>query len=109
MKFKQVAFKIKDIKGKIDNGLINLDFLPEKYKQKQKVKDYNFTKFTSGIAEPSQPNSKSRTIAPYGVHVSEAGVSEDDVNPIKLDDKDIKFMNTTDSAVSYNNSSDKKS
>ena len=107
MKFKQAAFILKDIKGKMENGLINLDFMPEKYKQKQKVKDYNFTKFTSGITEQNVPSSKSRVISPYGMHKSSTNNTDDENNPIKLDDKDIKFMNTTDSAVNYNNSNNK--
>ena len=107
MKFKQAAFKIKDIKGKMENGLVTLDFLPEKYKQKQKVKDYNFTKFTSGITETNAPSSKSRIISPYGMHKSSTNNTDDENNPIKLDEKDVKFMNTSDSAVNYNTNSNK--
>lgn len=111
MKFKTCAFKIKDIKGKIVNGSVVLDFMDEKYKQKQKVKDYNFTKFTSGISEQDEPNTKVKLVSPYNLRgnkpVSES--ASDDGDPIKMDEADLKFTKNSDSAVNYNNNSDKKS
>ena len=37
LKFKAAAFRIKNLKGKNDNGQIKLDFLPAKYLQKQNI------------------------------------------------------------------------
>ena len=51
LKFKAAAFRIKNLKGKNDNGQIKLDFLPAKYLQKQVVKSYDFASFSNGIAE----------------------------------------------------------
>ena len=51
LKFKTAAFRIKNLKGKNDNGQVKLDFLPAKYLQKQNIKSYDFASFSNGIAE----------------------------------------------------------
>ena len=49
LKFKMIGYKTKDLKGKNVAGKAKVDFLESKYKEKQKIKTYNFSKFTSGI------------------------------------------------------------
>ncbi len=49
LKFKMIVYKTKDLKGKLVVGRAKVDFLESKYKEKQKIKTYNFTKFTNGI------------------------------------------------------------
>ena len=45
LKFKMVIYKTKDLKGKSLVGQAKLDFLETKYKEKQKIKTYNFERF----------------------------------------------------------------
>ena len=47
--FKTIVYKTKDLKGKQVVGKAKVDFLESKYKEKQKIKSYNFSKFTNGI------------------------------------------------------------
>lgn len=47
--FKTIVYKTKDLKGRMVVGKAQLDFLESKYKEKQKIKSYNFSKFTNGI------------------------------------------------------------
>ncbi len=47
--FKTVVYKTKDLQGKMTVGKAKVDFLESKYKEKQKIKKYNFSKFTNGI------------------------------------------------------------
>jgi len=49
LKFKMIAYKTKDTKGKMVVGKAKVDFLESKYKEKQTIKTYNFAKFTNGI------------------------------------------------------------
>ena len=49
LKFKSIVYKTKDLKGRNIAGKATVDFLESKYKEKQKIKFYNFTKFTNGI------------------------------------------------------------
>lgn len=50
LKFKFIIYKTKDLKGKNLVGQAKIDFLESRYKEKQKIKNYNFSKFTKGIA-----------------------------------------------------------
>ena len=54
LKSKQVIYKVKDLKGKSIVNKGKVDFMEAKYKEPQKVKTYDFSKFTSGIAEPEK-------------------------------------------------------
>ena len=58
--FKNLAFRTKDINGKWVCEIGKVDFMETKYKEQQKIKKFNFTKFTSGIttAEPETKNNK---------------------------------------------------
>lgn len=49
LKFKAILYKTRDLKGKMLVGAAKVDFLETKYKEKQNIKTYNFSKFTSGI------------------------------------------------------------
>lgn len=49
LKFKQIIYKTKDIKGKNLVGKAKVDFLETKYKETQVTKTYNFSKFSEGI------------------------------------------------------------
>jgi hypothetical protein len=55
--FKSLIFRTKDISGKWVTEVGKVDFLESKYKEQQKVKRFNFTKFTSGITT-NEPESK---------------------------------------------------
>lgn len=50
LKFKQIIYKTKDLKGKNIIGKAKLDYLDSKYKETQKIKKYNFAKFVQGIS-----------------------------------------------------------
>lgn len=56
LKFKQVIYKTKDLKGKNIVGKAKLDFLESRYKEKQKIKNYNFSKFVPGVSNNSEDN-----------------------------------------------------
>lgn len=79
LKFKKCMFKIKNVKGAIVNGTANLDFLPSKYKEKQEVKIYDFTKFTSGISS----NSTGKRINNFVKNHTNIVTDKNNVNPIR--------------------------
>ena len=56
LKFKQIIYKTKDLKGKNLVGKAKLDFLESRYKEPQKIKQYNFSKFVKGISNTSSNN-----------------------------------------------------
>ena len=100
LSFKKCMFKIRDLKGKIVNGTAKLDFLPARHKEKQKVKNYNFSKFSNGIAEGNNgkftiPNFKpSFTITRPKSEMQENG-------PIQLDTSNLNFgLDNKDAVIS---------
>ena len=114
LKFKEIIIKTKDIKGKNILGTSKVDFLEEKYKQKQKVKTYNFDKFTNGILnKESDPKkhkmafdltddakARAKMNLPYGY---------DDVDPVKDNNANLKYkFDNEDPIVNYNNKNNNK-
>ena len=102
LKFKAAAFRIKNLKGKNDNGQIKLDFLPTKYLQKQVVKSYDFASFSNGIAE-------SNNVINSNYNKTDTFTSEE--GPIKMNTSKLNFnFNSSDAIINKkgNNSSSKK-
>jgi len=60
LKFKQIIYKTKDLKGKNLVGKSKLDFLESKYKEPQKIKTYNFGKFSQGITSSDDDNNNDK-------------------------------------------------
>ena len=101
LKFKKCMYKLKNVKGGIVNGTANLDFLPSKYKEKQEIKYFNFSKFTSGISEEGS----SRSIMKKGILASNSNFEDDEngnVNPIQLDHSDLNFGINNNDAITFN-------
>lgn len=62
--FKTIVYKTKDLKGKMVVGKAKVDFLESKYKEKQKIKFYNFAKFTNGInINETTPKKKNSSVS----------------------------------------------
>lgn len=100
LKFKKCMYKIKNVKGGLENGTANLDFLPAKYKEKQDIKLYNFTKFTSGISEDKSNIRKRNNLLANNDHFSDD--SNGNINPIKMDDSDLTFDINNNDAITFN-------
>lgn len=94
-KFKECAYKTKNVKGKVLIGPGGVDFLESKYKEKQEDKTFNFYKFTNGIHEDSKkPHEPSINTSKRDSFVDD---SDDDFDPIQNDVADgYLFMNSTD-------------
>ena len=103
LKFKNCMYKLRDIKGKYINGTAKLDFLGSKYKEKQPIKEYNFAKFTSGIAEGETKKAKKTSLK--SVHFSD---DEFETDPIKIDTSNTNFLLDNDDAITYTFKKNKK-
>lgn len=100
LSFKKCMFKIRDLKGKIVNGTAKLDFLPSKYKEKQKVKHYNFVKFSDGISEGKNSKFNLSKFKPnYNPNQSN---DYEENGPIRLDTSNLNFGLNNDNAVMFN-------
>ena len=82
--FKSIVYKTKDLKGKMVVGKAKVDFLESKYKEKQKIKTYNFSKFTNGISI----NEKQKNSAQDDIDSETNPVNHTFSSNYKFDDED---------------------
>ena len=100
MKFKECAYKTKNVKGKTIIGGGKVDFLDSKYKAKQEDKSFNFYKFTNGIHDDTKkPHQPSINTSKKDSFVDD---SDDDFNPIQSDAADGNFFLNNSDGISFN-------
>ena len=99
LKFKRCMYKIRNLSGKIENGTAKVDFMPSKYKEKQKIKLYDFEKFSGGITPREEKRYSFDKFAK--TNLSNQHFSDDNDGPIKLDDSDLTFNINNDDAIVY--------
>ncbi len=97
LKGKQVIYKVKDLSGKsvVEKGKV--DFMESKYKEPQKVKMYDFTKYTAGItgSAKNKGNFSAATKSNDNYDVDR----EDD--PIRTDTSDSNFLFDNQEAIIF--------
>ena len=101
MKFKNCALKTKDLGGK--NLFIEgaVDFLESKYKEPKRLKTYDFSKYTNGIAQEEKP--KKEKFNPQNIDFSNG-----DIDPIQYDTTDSKYFFENDDAIVFDLNKGKK-
>ena len=113
LKDKQVIYKIKDTKGKSMVNKGKVDYMESKYKEPQKVKNYDFTKFTNGIldAEAAAKKILKKNRGNYDAATSSNDNYdvEREIDPIQTDTSDSKFLFDNEDAIVVNFKKNKKS
>ncbi len=99
LKAKQCAYKIVTVKGGIQVGKGKVDHVSSKYKEKQKVKFFNFEKFTSGISDESDSRIKRKPKFNYGNIDFTDSNNSSEIDPIKTDTSDSNFLFDNDDAI----------
>lgn len=107
LKFKFIIYKTKDLKGKNLVGQAKIDFLESRYKEKQKIKNYNFSKFTSGIATntDNEDHYKSKTKFDLkNINFSSNPNNPNDMDPIQTNTSDASYKFDNEDAITSFNS-----
>jgi hypothetical protein len=99
LKFKRCMYKIRNLSGKIENGTAKVDFMPSKYKEKQKIKLYDFEKFSGGVTSGEEKKYIFNKFTKNNLANQHFTDSND--SPIKLDDSDLTFDINNDDAIVY--------
>lgn len=106
LKGKQVIYKIKNLSGKSIVGKGKVDFIEAKYKEVQKTKTYDFTKFTSGITDSQTAAKKALKNKRENFDAVTSGNDNYDLereyNPIQTDTSDSNFLFDNDNAIVVN-------
>ena len=112
LKSKQVIYKIKDLKGKSIVNKGKVDFMESKYKEVQKTKKYDFAKFESGIS--SAESMAEKLLKKNRGNFAAATAANDnydtshEVDPIRTDTSDSKFLFDNENAIVVNFKKNKK-
>ena len=112
LKGKQVIYKIKDLGGKSAVNKGKVDFMEAKYKEVQKVKKYNFTKFGGSLLDPNSAARKAlnkKKVDYAAVTSSNDNYDIDrEVDPIQTDTSDSKYLFDNEEAIVVNFKNKKK-
>jgi len=99
LKDKQCVYKIVNSKGARTVGKGKVDRVSSKYKEKQKIKFFNFEKFTNGISDESDSKIKRKPKFNYSnVDFTDKNNSSE-IDPIKTDTSDSSFLFDNDDAI----------
>ena len=97
--FKSCLFKWKGTNGAWDLCDGKIDFMEAKHKEKHPNKQYDFEKFTNGIVEKEDKTKKKKTSWKDDTKFNED--QNGDLDPIKMDDSDIKFVYDNEDAIIF--------
>lgn len=97
---KQCYYKIKGTASKYTNGVIKVDYLASKYHEKHESKQYNFNKFINGVATAdTEDDNKKKKFDLKNIKFDTA--DNGDVDPIKSNTTDIKFLFDNEDAIVF--------
>ena len=99
-------YKLRNLGGKSDTGVVNLSFLSATYYEPKASKEYSFEKYNAGYDahsaedkyEEEKAKRKKETLKNY--HFNDD--IPDEVDPIKTDTSDSKYLFDSEDAIVFN-------
>ena len=100
LSFKKAAVKLKTDGGNFNVGEGKFDFIAAKHKEEHSLKNYNFSKFISGIVKEEDARTETKRKFDYQ-HVNFED-ENNEVNPIQTDTTDATFEFDNENAIVVN-------
>ena len=97
---KKCAYKIKDIGGRLMVGPGKFDYLQSKYKEKQKIKTFDFGKYSDGVTTATEDDTSSKK--KFDLKHLDFKDERDEINPVQTDTTDSQYLFDNDDAVVIN-------
>ena len=97
---KLCAYKIKDIGGRLMVGPGRFNYLESKYKEKQKIKTFDFGKYSDGATTDTEDDSSYKK--KFNLKNLDFTDARDEINPVQTDTTDSKYLFDNDDAVIIN-------
>lgn len=94
-----IGYKLKKDNGQPEVGEGAIGLLESKYKEEKKIKKYDFTKFSSGIAETLETVDKKSKFNFKHVDFTD---DKNEINPVQIDSDDSKFLFDNEDAIIFN-------
>ena len=101
--FKTIIFRTKTLAGKFYSEMGEVDFLETKYKEPQKVKTFNFNKFTSGITNQDEDEDKKKKFDLKNISFNSNPNNPNDMEPIQTNTSVVTDFDEDNAIKSYNN------
>lgn len=95
------AYKIKGDKGRLQGGTGKFEFLQAKYKEPQKIKTYDFTKYLSGNATVTEDDNNT-SHKKFDLKNLDFMDEKDEFNPVQTDITDSKYLFDNEDAIIVN-------
>ena len=99
---KDCVYKIKDIGGKFLIGPGKLGFLESKYKEPQKVKIYDFGKYSDSVTTPTEDDNDTHRRTKFNPKKLDFVDERNEINPIQSDTTDSKYFFDSEDAIVVN-------
>ncbi len=104
LKAKQIIYKVKNSSGKSEVDKGKLDGIDAKFKEPQKLKTFDFTKFSDGIYTSTAANLKKKNRGKFAAATADNNNYDIDreIDPIKTDTSDSKYLFDSEDAIIVN-------
>ena len=99
---KDCVYKIKDIGGKFLIGPGKLGFLESKYKEPQKVKIYDFGKYSDSVTTSTEDDNDTHRRTKFNPKKLDFVDERNEINPIQTDTTDSKYFFDSEDAIVVN-------
>ena len=97
---KKCAYKVKDIGGRLMVGPGRFNYLESKYKEKQKIKTFDFGKYSDGVTTATEDDTSIKK--KFDLKHLDFKDERNEINPIQTDITDSKYLFDNDDAVVIN-------
>lgn len=95
------GYKIKGDKAFLQAGCGLLEFLPSKYKEPQKIRNYDFSKYSNGATTATE-NTNEETRKKFDLKHLNFMDERDEFNPVQTDITDSKYLFDNEDAIIVN-------
>ena len=102
LKFKQSFYKLRNLGGKSDTGIVNLSFLSASYSEKKPIKEYAFDKYNTGYSATTEDDKENKVKKENLKNYHFNDDISDEVDPIKTDTTDSKYLFDNEDAIVVN-------
>ena len=100
--FKTIIFRTKTLAGKFYSEMGEVDFLETKYKEPQKVKTFNFNKFTNGITNKDElEEDKKKKFDLKNISFNSNPNNPNDMEPIQTNTSVVTDFDESDAIKNY--------
>ena len=100
LKQNQAAYKIRSANGKPMCGCGNFDYVSSKYKEPQKIRNYDFGKYSDGVTTATEDDDSSRK--KFDLKNVDFMDDRNEYNPVQTDISDSKYLFDNEDAIIVN-------